>query len=371
MLKSHFNLQAKDEAVDEINKDQTFDEQTIAESLHLEQLGEALVEEEHNIQILPTYLVRKLNRSEISVRLSFLGKTAEGDGYTYLKATCTGMSLTDVAALKAFRHLQFVDVSNNNLTLESLQVITELPFLVHIHADKNILSSAALNKMKYMQVIIMNYNKITSVHDVYQPELCTLEVGFNKIDKIHFDNNMPHIKCLDFRYNLIQDISNVDFPNLDSLYLAGNKITSLVGIEGLVNLRVLHVRNNPIKLLNGFDPGLKKLNYLNLRNCKVSTLKQVKKLRVLPALETLIMKGCPYMGGTGEEDAEAGVEEEDAELRIEVLAALPRLKRLNKGVVSPEERSEANELIKQWIEEGENDEEEIEEEHQAEESNAD
>ena len=44
------------------------------------------------------------------------------------------------------------------------------------------------------------------------------------------------------------------------------------------------------------------------------------------------------MGGTGEEEAEAGVEEEDPELRIEMLAAVPRLKRLNKGVVTPEER---------------------------------
>lgn len=44
------------------------------------------------------------------------------------------------------------------------------------------------------------------------------------------------------------------------------------------------------------------------------------------------------MGGTGEEDAEVATEEEDAELRVEILAALPRLRRLNKGLVSPEER---------------------------------
>lgn len=190
------------------------------------------------------------------------------------------MSLTEISALKAFHHLQFINVSDNNLTLESLQVVTELPYLVLIHADKNILNSAALKKMKYMQVMIMNNNKITTVQDVYQPELCTLEVGFNKIEKVHFDNEMPHIKCLDFRYNLIKDITNFDFPQLDSLYLAGNKINSLLGLERLVNLRVLHVRNNPIKRLNGFDSRLKKLQYINLRNCKVSTVKQVKKLRV-------------------------------------------------------------------------------------------
>lgn len=190
------------------------------------------------------------------------------------------MGLTNISAIKSFRHLQFVDVSHNNLDLEALQDVTELPFLVLIHADNNRLNSAALKKMKYMQVIIMNNNFLTSVHDVYQPELSTLEVGYNKIKKIEIDYKMPNIKCLDFRHNLIQDINNLDFPNLDSLYLAGNQITSLIGIERLVNLRILHVRNNPIKLLNGFDPGLKKLQYLNLRYCRVATLRQVKKLRV-------------------------------------------------------------------------------------------
>lgn len=200
--------------------------------------------------------------------------------YTYLKATCTGMGLTDISSIKYFKHLQFVDVSNNNLELEALQAVTELPFLVLIHADHNALYSAALRKMKYLQVIIMNNNKISTVDDVYQPELCTLEVGYNKIHRIFFINRMPTIKCLDFRYNRIEDILDIDFPNLDSLYLAGNKIKTLDGLERLVNLRILHVRNNPIKLLNGFDEGLKKLQYLNLRNCKVATLRQVKKLRV-------------------------------------------------------------------------------------------
>ncbi|XP_028176212.1 leucine-rich repeat-containing protein 23-like [Ostrinia furnacalis] len=369
MLKSRFNLaqsQTAPEAGEEhVAEDTAADEQ----QQYDEQLaGEGVVEEEEKKIVYP---VRVLKRAEVSIRLSLLGKTAEGDGYTYLKAACTGMSLTDISAVKHFKHLQFLDVSNNNLDLDALQAATELPYLVLIHADHNALYSAALRKMKYLQVIIMNNNKISTVHDVYQPELSTLEVGYNRIHRVFFTNRMPTIKCLDFRYNLIEDISDFDFPNLDSLYLAGNKIKALDGIERLVNLRILHVRNNPIKLLNGFDEGLKKLQYINLRNCKVATLRQVKKLRVLTALDTLIMKGCPYMGGTGEENAEVGQEEEDAEIRVEVLATLPRLKRINKGVITPEERTEAKDLMTQWLEEGEKEEEEIEDEHHEEESNLD
>ncbi|CAG4907837.1 unnamed protein product [Colias eurytheme] len=279
MLKSHFNLQRDDneEEIEIVPEEQTYHEH----------VGEEAVPDEEPIIRAPE---RVLSRSEISIRLSVLGKTAAGDG-------------------------------------------------------------------------------LTTVRDVYHPEMSTVEVGYNKILNIYFENRMPNLKCLDFRYNSIHDISDIDFPNLDSLYLAGNRITSLIGIEKLPNLRILHVRNNPIKLLNGFDPVHKKLQYLNLRNTKVATLKQIKKLRVLPALETLIIRGCPYMGGTGEEDAEVADEEENPEQRVEVLASLPRLKRLNKGVITPEERTEANDLIKQWIEEGENDEEEIEDEHNELESN--
>jgi Leucine-rich repeat (LRR) protein len=194
------------------------------------------------------------------------------------------MNLTELTALKGFKHIQYVDVSNNNLELPALQILAELPFLVLIQADNNAIRSAALKIMKYLQVIIMNNNKISSVHDVYQPELSTLEVGYNKIDRVFFTDKMPHLRVLDFRYNFIQEVLDFDFPNLDSLYLAGNRITSLIGIEKLVNLRLLHVRNNPIRLLNGFDEGLTKLQYINLRNCKVGTLKQVKKLRVIICL---------------------------------------------------------------------------------------
>lgn len=70
MLKSHFNLQE--------NEDKVTAEPTVEESLHIEQLGEALAEE--HVEVQPTFPERRLNRSEVSVRLSLLGKTAEGDG---------------------------------------------------------------------------------------------------------------------------------------------------------------------------------------------------------------------------------------------------------------------------------------------------
>lgn len=189
------------------------------------------------------------------------------------------MGLTDIRAIVNFKHLQYVDFSNNKLTIEKIQPVTELPYLLLLKADQNLLQSAALNKTKFLQVIIMNRNYITSCRDVYHPNLSTLELGYNKIEEVSFETPMPSLKCLDFKYNIIRDLTNWEFPNLHSLYLAGNKIKKLDGIENLTSLKILHLRHNPIAKLDNFHEDMQ-LIYLNLRNCKIKSLKQVKKLKV-------------------------------------------------------------------------------------------
>ncbi|XP_022819294.1 leucine-rich repeat-containing protein 23-like [Spodoptera litura] len=342
MLKSHFNLVGTDSESEE----EVIEAEVIEES----------VEEE-----LPP---RLLQRSEVCTRLSMLGKTASGDGYTFLKCKLVGMRMTSIDAIKCYKHIMFLDVSNNYLDLHALQVITQLPNLILIHADENRLTSAGLKQMRYLQVIIFNNNQITSLEDVFQEQLSTLELGFNKLTKIDFKPKMPTMRVLDLRNNLITEIPPLEFPRLDSLYLAGNKIKTLTGIELLVNLRVLHVRNNPIRYLDGFNENQTKLQYINLRNCRVTTLRQVKKMKVLKALDTIVLTGCPYMGGAGEEDPENKEEEDDPQIRVELVATMPRLKRINKTAVTSEEREESKELLIQWAEEGEKDEEEIENEQQ-------
>lgn len=44
------------------------------------------------------------------------------------------------------------------------------------------------------------------------------------------------------------------------------------------------------------------------------------------------------MGGAGDEDPENKDEEDDPQIRVELLATMPRLKRINKDIVTPEER---------------------------------
>lgn len=63
--------------------------------------------------------------------------------------------LTDVRTILNFKHVLFVDVSGNYLTLDALQVLTEMPYLVLLKAERNLVESAALQRMPFLQVGII------------------------------------------------------------------------------------------------------------------------------------------------------------------------------------------------------------------------
>lgn len=111
-----------------------------------------------------------LSFDEASRCLSVLGKDESGSRYAYLMITvtdryhkteksflCGGKNsflrkLTNVRTILNFKHVLFVDVAGNFLDLDALQVLTELPYLILLKADRNITESAALNPAPFLQV---------------------------------------------------------------------------------------------------------------------------------------------------------------------------------------------------------------------------
>ena len=72
--------------------------------------------------------------------------------FTDLNFSCR--KLTNIAIVLNFKHLLFVDVSGNFLTLDSLQVLSQMPYVIYIKAQRNRIESAALDPMPYLQVIL-------------------------------------------------------------------------------------------------------------------------------------------------------------------------------------------------------------------------
>lgn len=52
-----------------------------------------------------------------------------------------------------FKHVLFVDISGNFLNLEAVDVLADMPFLVYLKAERNVIESAALRPIPFLQVI--------------------------------------------------------------------------------------------------------------------------------------------------------------------------------------------------------------------------
>uniref|UniRef100_A0A8C6ITY9 Leucine-rich repeat-containing protein 23 n=1 Tax=Melopsittacus undulatus TaxID=13146 RepID=A0A8C6ITY9_MELUD len=279
--------------------------------------------------------------------LSLLCKTGNGLAHAYVKFEAKSKDLTDISLLESFIHLRYVDLSENKL--QDLAPLSSLTHLLWLKVDGNLLSSACMQELPYLQVISFARNHIKDMEGITHPRLANLSMKENKIQSAL---SLSHaqlfsLQILELRGNKLKSTEGLSLPKLKTLYLAQNTISSLEGLEGLEQLTTLHLRDNQLETLDGFSSSMKCLQYLNLRNNRISSIQEVAKLQFLPMLQTLVLLDNPCS--------------EETSYRLEVLALLPHLQRLDKDVVQQEERAEAKEIrqIRQeekvrpaWPEEG-------------------
>lgn len=97
---------------------------------------------------------KKLTFEEASKCLHNLGKDESGVRYAYLMITATNRKLTDVSIILNFKHVLFLNLSDNFLNLDALQVLAKIPFLAMLKANRNRVESAALDQIPFLQVDI-------------------------------------------------------------------------------------------------------------------------------------------------------------------------------------------------------------------------
>jgi hypothetical protein len=295
---------------------------------------------------------KKLTFEQASRCLNTLGKDESGSRYAYIMITATDLKLTDVSVILNFKHVLFLDLSGNYLTTDALQALTGMPFLIFLKAERNRVESASLKPMYYLQVLDLNQNQIKDVGNIDQPMLESLGMNYNDIYTTQFDTaNLNNLKQLELRSNLLFEVSGVYPPNIEKLYMAANKITTINSPEfaKLAKLQILHLRENNLQNLDGFSESLASLKYINLRNNKITKFKEFRKLQCLPKLETLVVTGNLLPGTEVQQAGEgAGFPGEGGKIRdpvvLPLLVLLPNLKRINKTVVTVEDRIEAEDM---------------------------
>ncbi|NXK40000.1 LRC23 protein, partial [Piprites chloris] len=236
-------------------------------------------------------------------------------------------NLTDISLLKTFIHLRYVDLSENKL--QDLSPLSSLTELLWLKVDGNLLTSACMQELSYLQVISFDRNNIKDMEGITHPRLATLSLKENKIQTMLglSQDQLFSLQVLELRGNKLKSTAGLSLPKLKKLYLAQTNIRSLEGLEGLEELETLHLRDNKLETLDGFSSSMKCLQYLNLRNNGIGSFQEVEKLQVLPMLQALVLSENPCA--------------DEPNYRLEVLALLPQLQRLDKEVVEQDEQEEA------------------------------
>ncbi|NWV00091.1 LRC23 protein, partial [Upupa epops] len=241
--------------------------------------------------------------------------------------------LTDISLLERFIHLRYVDLSDNKL--QDLSPLSNLTHLLWLKVDRNLLTSACMQELPYLQVISFAQNHIRHLEGITHPRLATLNLKGNKIQTAVglSQGHLCSLQTLELRGNTLGSTAGLNLPKLKNLYLAQNNIRSLESLDRLEQLATLHLRDNQLEHLDGFSSSMKCLQYLNLRNNGISSLQEVAKLRVLPMLQALVLLGNPCS--------------DEPDYQLQVLLLLPHLQRLDKDLFEQEERAEANRITQQ------------------------
>lgn len=280
--------------------------------------------------------VNPLTQELAAEALSLLCKIGNGLAHAYVRLDIHGKEITDVEMLKTFIHLRYVDVSQNKL--KDISSVNSLSHMLTLKADKNLLKSAKLNELPYLQQANFSSNKIDNLEGIEHELLETLNLNSNEIaEVVGLDpKKLAHLSTIELRNNKLKSTAGLNLPALKKIYLGENKIETIDDIGRLKHLSTLHLRDNKIKTLDGFTENMENLQYLNLRKNDIATFDEVSKLKCLPKLRALILRENP-------------VSHEDG-YRIEVLVILRKLERLDQDLYVEDERQEAEEIYNQRME---------------------
>ena len=196
--------------------------------------------------------------------------------------------------------------------------------------------TSILNGRKYLQQANFSKNVIESFTAKEWNLLTFLNLSENKLTELDLDG-FKTLVHLDISSNKLSNTRGINIPTLKKLYLAKNSIEKVSDIARLVNLQILHLRDNKVSDLSGFDVGLNELATLNLRSNAIQEFSELDKLTNLVNLKNLTLSDNPIS--------------QLANYRLEVVMRLGKLVKLDKDVVTDDERDEAASYKKQQIKE--------------------
>uniref|UniRef100_A0A663F321 Leucine rich repeat containing 23 n=1 Tax=Aquila chrysaetos chrysaetos TaxID=223781 RepID=A0A663F321_AQUCH len=132
-------------------------------------------EEEEEEQVREAVLAPcPLTEEVVKEGLSLLCKTGNGLAHAYVKLEAKYKGLTDISLLECFIHLRYVDLSENKL--QDLSPLSGLTHLLWLKVDGNLLTSACMQELPYLQIISFAHNRIKDMEGITHPRLANLSL---------------------------------------------------------------------------------------------------------------------------------------------------------------------------------------------------
>lgn len=318
------------------------EEEIIDQSLNQSQLSEqpSLVIESVIENINEVVIDDKiLQTNRIIKGLHSLGMHPVHLAHCYLGCNINNIGISNIDSLGIYKNLMYLDVSENSI--ETLKILENIPMLVQLNACKNELLECldfcpphctkdnawstghkAIGSM--LTLANLSSNKISNMDNVYKhPFLECLLLSSNKITRTIGLESLKFLSVLDLSFNNIKVIEGLDGLLIQELNLEGNQLLTLKGLDKLDRLTTLNAGGNNIKSLSALSP-CRSLKNVDLRNNKIVNIRQVEFLIEIPWLDILILTGNECCS--------------KSQFRARVIYRLPNLKKLDRTLVSSEEK---------------------------------
>ncbi|KAB8293995.1 hypothetical protein EYC80_009459 [Monilinia laxa] len=177
---------------------------------------------------------------------------------------------------------------------EMVEKLTEIepyePFWEHMKsADLHRKKLTNLHKLdefcEHLEELQVSKNEISQLNGV-PSSLRHLIISHNRLSDLTSWGHLWNLQQVNVSNNEIESLSCFrNLVHLRSLHADNNKITSLHGIGGLDGLITLRLRGNPIERVDFEGTNLKHLENLDLRECRLSEIKNIGHLPKLSSLD--------------------------------------------------------------------------------------
>ncbi|KAI8820262.1 uncharacterized protein EV422DRAFT_597359 [Fimicolochytrium jonesii] len=268
----------------------------------------------------------------IQPSISLLARTGDGLSHAYTRLSLPSHSLTDIAILKNYTNLRYVDLSMN--AIADLSPLANLEFLLSLDAHGNRVEVVGreLGGRKWLQWVDLRNNGIRNWEAGDWPMCGWLTLDDNALTTLSLPT-FPSLLHLSLTRNTLERLHPLGAPKLQKLYLSHNPLGAVAGVDldDKPALQVLHLRECGLGSLEGIGgregAGLDGLVYLNLRGNNLSSTAEIDRLAHMHSLRILVLTDNPLTS--------------HPTYRLEILARLPKLERLDKEPIGDDEREEA------------------------------